>query len=123
MRLEGDFYTITDRQDDGCGYSLFTVRLNPRHRIYAGHFPGRAVLPGACAITIIRECAGLATGKSVMFKDIRNCKFISAVTPEPERETVLVIEMHISDGYGIDCSVRNGEKSILKIKGRIEAIQ
>lgn len=72
-----------------------TVCFNPSHPIFAGHFPGHPVVPGACLVQIAEELAGVFMGTTVCFNAIRNLKFRQPVYPD--MEVTLCIEKGASD--------------------------
>lgn len=80
MKLEGNFY-ITESFAPAAGGFSATLELLAAHPVYAGHFPGRAVVPGVFTLTLIRECVSRALGREVVFTAVRECKFVSALLP------------------------------------------
>ena len=60
------------------------VCFNTNHPIFAGHFPGHPVVPGACLVQIAQELLSDALQQPVRFTAVRNLKFRQAVTPEQE---------------------------------------
>lgn len=76
MSLLNNLYSIIARDE-----TSFTIRFNALHPIFAGHFPGHPVVPGACLIQICEELASLQAGNTVHFKALRNLKFRQPVTP------------------------------------------
>ena len=46
MTLKDNFYTICNATHDADNH-VFEVKLNANHEIYAAHFPGNAITPGA----------------------------------------------------------------------------
>ena len=57
------------------------IRFDPDHEIFAGHFPGQAVVPGVCLIHICREVASLYSGRDVLLKETGNVKFLNFIDP------------------------------------------
>ena len=74
MRLENDFYTCTRFEGREDGFSL-ELRLNPEHAIFRGHFPEKAVVPGVCTLSIVREQLERFLGCRMRFASIKECKF------------------------------------------------
>ncbi|MBR1405677.1 MAG: hypothetical protein IJ578_01920 [Bacteroidales bacterium] len=71
MKLEGEIYRVVSRTErQAC------VDFLPQSRIYAAHFPGHPITPGAVLVRMAAELLGAGiTGA----KDIR---FLSPVPPE-----------------------------------------
>lgn len=83
MRLEGDFYNIEYIERLGDRITA-VVSLNPDHPVYQGHFPQKAVVPGVCTLTVIRECIGKALDRNIAFCTIKECKYVSALLPHKD---------------------------------------
>ena len=79
MWSNNDLYSIITQ--DGAS---FTVRFNPSHPIFAGHFPGHPIVPGACLVQIAEDLTARLAGHPVRFTAIKNLKFRQALTPEDE---------------------------------------
>lgn len=79
MSLLNDFYTIIAQDEHS-----FTIRFDAAHPIFAGHFPGHPVVPGACLLQIAEELASIQAGRTVHFLSVRNLKFRQPVTPDDE---------------------------------------
>ena len=79
MLLRNSLYDII-AQDE----TSFTIRFDASHPIFAGHFPGHPIVPGACLIQIAEELASLQAGRPVRITAIRNLKFRQPVTPDKE---------------------------------------
>lgn len=79
MLLRNNLYYII-AQDE----SSFTIRFDASHPIFAGHFPGHQIVPGACLLQIAEELASLQAGRTVRFMALRNLKFRQPVTPDKQ---------------------------------------
>lgn len=64
--------------------SLYVLRFNPEHPIFAGHFPGQPVVPGACLVQIAEDLLSDMLGHAVRFNSVTNLKFRQAITPDKE---------------------------------------
>ena len=89
MSLLNSLYYIAE--SDGQG--IFTIRFNAAHPVFAGHFPGKPIVPGACLVQIAEELAGRMTGKPVRLTSIRNLKFRQPITPDQVVSVSLQCEM------------------------------
>ncbi len=79
MSLHNNLYSIIARDE-----TSFTIRFDASHPIFAGHFPGHPIVPGACLIQICEELTSLQAGHTAHFKAIRNLKFRQPVTPDKQ---------------------------------------
>ena len=83
MSLRNNLYYIINHQSP-ISNSEFLIRFNPSHPIFAGHFPGQPIVPGACLVQIAQELLGEYLHQSVCFTSLRNLKFRQAITPDQE---------------------------------------
>lgn len=81
----------TDRQQ-----GEYTIRFNPSHPIFAGHFPGHPIVPGACLVQIAEELSGLFLDRKISFTAIKNLKFRQPIYPD--QQVSLMIETLPSAG-------------------------
>ena len=84
--LLNDFFIVDDWQP-GDGLARAILRINWRHPIFEGHFPGRPVVPGACLLQIMKELVSMALGNEMRLIRADQIKFISMIGPD-EDETV-----------------------------------
>lgn len=57
------------------------IHVAPDHPAYAGHFPGRPILPGVVLLAEALAAIALATGHAASRWSIAGAKFPSPVTP------------------------------------------
>ncbi|HEX3934333.1 MAG TPA: hypothetical protein VHW43_06610 [Puia sp.] len=88
--LLNDFFRIESLQQDnaeagdspGPGITATaTLKVDPEHAIFKGHFPGRPVVPGACLLQLVQETTSLVTGKEWRLLKGDQIKFIAAIDP------------------------------------------
>lgn len=108
--LHNSFYTIEDGPETTDTAIRATIRLNPDHAIFAGHFPGQPVVPGVCMLQIIRELLESALQRTIQLVKASNIKFLTVLTPtahevvgvhinfESSEDGILVSEATISSG-------------------------
>jgi len=71
---------------------------------FAGHFPGRPILPAVLQLTLVRLLAARALGQSLLPLRVRRCKFNQVIGPEENvclkitlgREAPEIIEAHFT---------------------------
>ena len=108
--LQNTFYTLESPAETTAGGLRATIRLNPDHAVFAGHFPGQPVVPGVCMLQIIKELLEGATGQALQLQRAANVKFLTVLTPQAHEvvsvqltfdssaEGILVAEGTISSG-------------------------
>ena len=50
--------------------------------IFAGHFPGHPIVPGACLVQIAEDLISQHAGKTIRFSSIKNLKFRQPIIPD-----------------------------------------
>lgn len=108
--LHNSFYTLETTPEITSTRVQATIRLNPDHAIFAGHFPGQPVVPGVCMLQIIKELLASATGQRIQLTRAGNVKFLTVLAPqahavvevalnfESSEEGILLSEATISAG-------------------------
>ncbi len=60
--------------------------INGTNRVFAGHFPGKPVLPGVCSLYLVRKCVELFLEVELNYHKIDFCKFTGMANPaNPEK--------------------------------------
>jgi 3-hydroxyacyl-[acyl-carrier-protein] dehydratase len=99
--LLDDFYTIIQQSeitdaDNKADFPLrkfnFTIKLNPRHPVYTGHFPGNPVTPGVCQVQIIKELTSAAVNMGLVIHRSDNIKFLSMILPSDNHFLTINLE-------------------------------
>lgn len=83
MRLNNDFFTITDACTDE-GNLQFRIRLNPDHFIFRVHFVGNPVVPGVCLTQIATELLEQHLNCRLMLDTATSIKFKRPINPQIE---------------------------------------
>jgi 3-hydroxyacyl-[acyl-carrier-protein] dehydratase len=90
-----DFYkTIWLEKDDQ--KHLAVIRINEKHDVFKGHFPGNPIMPGVCMMQIIKELTEEITGQSLIMQSLSNVKFMALINPELTPELRLELDI-VSD--------------------------
>jgi len=118
--FEGSFYhteNIRQEAQEHC----FEIILNPRHPVYAGHFPGQPVVPGVCSLQMIRECASRILGKPLSIRAIQQCKFLSPILPD--RTAPILIRISLNEledgGYALKATTGDTSTTFLNLKATL----
>lgn len=104
-----DLYTIESIATEGSG-KLFTVRLNADSVIYAAHFPGKPITPGACIVQMTLEMAERLTDRRMDITAIKSVKFLNVLSPTATPTVVFAITPAV-EGNGnvsVKAEVRGG---------------
>ena len=110
--LLGEYFTIQDRKKEENDV-VFSVLLNPDHKVYKGHFPDMPVSPGVCNIQMIKECLQQEVGKKLLLKKITQCRFWSVITPSENAS--LCVNMQVTEtekeSYKVKVAITNPENT------------
>lgn len=102
---------ISDNQAD------FTVRLNPSHPIYGGHFPNDPITPGVCVVQIAIDLFSHLRQQEYILSQAKNIKFIQIIRPREYEQ----VNYHLSwepldDGsYAVKAVVAHNETVFSKM--------
>lgn len=92
-----DFYSVVSSQESG-GVHSTTLRINPGHDIYKGHFPGRPVTPGVILMQLFKEEAERLSLKDLRLEKASNVKFTAVV--DPNEDDLLILNSSINVDHG-----------------------
>ena len=82
--LLNDFFTIETVQRSEAPVTVEThavLVLNAAHPIFAGHFPGEPVVPGACQLQMLQETLSYVTGSEYILLRADQLKFLTPIDP------------------------------------------
>lgn len=116
MSILQDFYTLQniEKQNDN-NYSV-SMKLNPDHEIFKGHFPGKPVTPGVCMMQIVKDLTEKITEKKLTLKSATNVKFMAIINPEETPDLVLELDIaEDEDNVKVKNTTLFGETIALKM--------
>lgn len=118
MRLLDDFYTLlgTVESDEGPSFELM---LNAGHFIYAAHFPGHPVTPGACIVQMIGELIGLRLGRQLKVNRITSLRYLAPIDPRVDGRIEVVVQQiePQADGFKVQLQIRASQRVMVKFSG------
>lgn len=79
MLLE-DFFNIISLTETAFDINAALV-INPRHKIFEGHFPGQPVVPGVCMMQMVKEILEQAIQKKTDLVKAHEMKFLAIIDP------------------------------------------
>src|SRR6266850_1891705 len=83
---------VAEPRQTGNDTTTFEFMFSPEDPTFAGHFPGRPILPGVFQLEMTRVAAELVLHCSLSVREIRKAKFQRPILPE---ETVR-LELKVS---------------------------
>lgn len=91
--LQNTLYTIENIHQQGENRFVVTLKIDPQHGIFKGHFPEQPVLPGVCLMEMVREILNEIKGSSFLLSQAQNIKFLKVVDPTTDSTLKFDIEI------------------------------
>ena len=104
MRLEGEIYRVITREP-----LRVTVDFLPQSGIYAAHFPGHPITPGA---VLVRMAAEMLSGARI--SGARDIRFLSPVPPDATGVT-FAFEPLGTEGWSVQISCGETVYAIMRL--------
>ncbi|MBQ4804371.1 3-hydroxyacyl-ACP dehydratase [Aquimarina sp. MMG015] len=113
--LIADLYKINeDSVRDGI--QTTTITLNPKNKIFKGHFPGNPITPGVCTLQIIKELTENRLDCRLFMKKTSNVKFMAVINPEKTPDLVIVNDFKDSEEeIKVKSTVKYDDTTALKV--------
>lgn len=114
--LLSDFFTIEDFSENN-GSGTVSVKINPEHDVFAGHFPDRPVVPGVFTLQMIKECMEVVLNRKLRYLELLNCKFSNVILPD--EVSFLRIEYAVKETeetFRLDVTVKSDDMTCMILK-------
>ncbi len=117
--LLGDFFQIEQIQNVENTSFKISVRINPMHAIFEGHFPGNPIVPGVCLTLMTKEIIESIQNCSLLLHKADNIKFTAIVNPNvnPLLDANLSLKFAEDNRIITELSFYSGETVFYKFKG------
>ena len=96
MKLINDFFEVLENSATEESF-VTTIKLNPDHVVYSGHFPGHPVTPGVVQLQIVHELLEKFFFKNLKLITLHQCKFLKILNPNETSRIVVNIEFNRTD--------------------------
>ena len=108
-------YQIQSNHTDEASQFGHDLRFNASHEVFAAHFPGSPIVPGAVLIDVIRSVASDVLRKRVQVSEVKNVKFITVIVPD-SNATLKVSSKYseASEGYLFKSVISDAERIYAK---------
>lgn len=117
-----DFYTVVGKTEIENG-KVYSIKLNPDHDVYKGHFPQRPITPGVCNILMIKELALdlLGEDSNLRLSKIDKCRLPAMVTPNgtPELDVKIVLDKS-AEQIKLSAEIFKGETKYMTLSGSLQ---
>jgi 3-hydroxyacyl-[acyl-carrier-protein] dehydratase len=100
--------------------TVVSVKINPNHAVFAGHFPEQAVIPGAFSLQMLKECLENLVQSKLQYVELMHCKFSQVIVPSENQ----ILDCEYFYEWENDCllvkaSVREGDNTKLSLKAKL----
>lgn len=91
--LKNKLYSVIDikHADDAIHAA---IRLDEKHPVFKGHFPGQPVVPGVCEMQIVKEILTSVVQRKLQMLYADDIKFLQMI--DPNLNNMLNVEIHYS---------------------------
>ncbi|RZK17507.1 MAG: 3-hydroxyacyl-ACP dehydratase [Hymenobacter sp.] len=116
--LQNSFYTLEGAPETTATSVHATIRLNPAHAIFTGHFPGQPVVPGVCMLQIIKELLEGATQQTMQLVTAGNIKFLTVLTPAAHEKASVQLKFESSEGSVLvsEATISSGTDRFIRLQ-------
>ena len=99
------------------------IKLNPKHEIFKGHFPGKPIMPGVCMIQIIKELTERSLDQELFLSVAANVKFMAIINPKTDPILLIKISLTETDGLiKVKSTTIFGETVALKLSATFKSM-
>ena len=74
-------FHLTDETHELPTRATFQLDLQADHPIFRAHFPGHPILPGVCALQIVKELAERTWKSPLRLSEAKNIKYLAPISP------------------------------------------
>lgn len=96
------------------------IQLDESHPVFKGHFPGNPVLPGVCALQILKEILSASLHKCLQISIACDIKFLQMI--DPVRNNSLEVKIRYVNGVNEEINIQGTILQENKICFKIDAV-
>lgn len=104
--LKDNLYRLDTLSGENGSYEA-VISLIPESPVFAGHFPGRPIVPGVCLVQMAVEIIETIEGRDKEVRQAKDIRFLSVITPQ--ECSALCLKLSKSD--------ENGRWSVMILSG------
>ena len=113
-----DFYKIENFTSEDYKITA-TIKLNPNHEVYKGHFPEQPVVPGVIQLQIVKELLEKHLKKKLFMNRITQVKYLIPIIPTNSPQLVFTITSNEIDETTLKSNISIGLDETIFTKARI----
>jgi 3-hydroxyacyl-[acyl-carrier-protein] dehydratase len=118
MILKNTFYTINSLNFEDNVLEA-SISIDPKHRLYEGHFPNNPVTPGVVQLELVKEILGTQFNKPIQLKTLTTSKFLAILNPvnTPEAAFRMTVTEQDDQTLKVSGQLSTAEGVCLKFSG------
>lgn len=93
MIFLNNLYNIVSSTEESDSAARFEISLIPESEVFAAHFPGEPIMPGACILQVALELYNSWKQSQAVISKVTNLKFLSVISPD--KVTTLSVSIEI----------------------------
>lgn len=97
LSLSEELYQVKNVESKN-GHLEALINLIRESQIFEAHFPGNPVLPGVCAMQIMKELIQDNLESPINLVRVSNLKFLKVINPDDTPEMMVKIETSLEEG-------------------------
>ncbi len=113
-----DFYKIENFTSEDYKITA-TIKLNPNHEVYKGHFPKQPVVPGVIQLQIVKELLEKHLKKKLFMNKITQVKYLIPIIPTNSPKLVIIITTKRTDENILKSNISIGFDNSVFTKARV----
>lgn len=100
------------------------IELNPKHKVYAGHFPTISIAPGVLLIQTVKDILIEKYKQKLVLSEGTNIKFVAVINPNETKDFQIdFVVKQIDDMLDVSANYTNMGNSFTKFKGKFKIVQ
>ena len=117
--LLNNFFTIKKTTEISDNEIFVEVSINPKHKIFDGHFPNNPVVPGVVSVQMLNEILSQHLGFELINSNAKSIKFSAMINPlkNPKLNFKIKYSKLENASYKVNASIIFEETTFLKFIG------
>lgn len=115
MILKDNFYQINSLSFAENNLEA-SIRIDPNHAIFDGHFPGNPVTPGVIQLEMVKELLGNHFNQTIQLKQLLNSKFLAVLNPQNSVEATFKMSVIEQEDHSLRVSGQLSSNEVVCLK-------
>lgn len=115
MILKDNFYQINSLSFAENNLEA-SIRIDPNHAIFDGHFPGNPVTPGVIQLEMVKELLGTHFNQKIQLKQLITSKFLAVLNPQNSVEATFKMSVIEQEDHSLRVSGQLSSNEVVCLK-------